>query len=125
MSAPEVRSKDWYEEQDILEREREELPSEFGITLADAGKLLRRAKQVWIMCPVGPAERHAIFAIPKSTVLKEIKLYNGGAKTLRPCELDHSTHGGATLIFGSYAAIANAAKAESAPIGTPSEGVHP
>jgi hypothetical protein len=113
MSQPEVRSQDWYEQQDILEREREKAGSEFGVTLADAGKLLRKAKQVWVMFPVGPGERHAIFAIPKSVVLKEIKLYQGGNKTLRPCELDHSTHGGATLIFGSHQAVANAAKVQA------------
>lgn len=99
-----VRSQDWYEEQEILARERENAGSEFGVTLADAGKLLRKAKRVWIMFPVGPAERHAIFEVPKSAVLKEIKLYQGGTKTFRPCELDLTTSDGPTLIFGGHEA---------------------
>lgn len=86
------------------DEQRDDAKSEFGITLADAGRLLRKAKRVWIMYRVGPGEQNAIFAIPKSVVINEIKFYQGGEKTYRPAELDFTTHDGPTLIFGSHLA---------------------
>lgn len=88
-----------------LEPEYEEQPSEFGVTLADAGRLLKKAKRCWIIHKVGSNEKTAIFAIPKSAVLAEIKFYHGGEKTIRPSELDLSLSVGPTLIFGGQAAI--------------------
>lgn len=88
-----------------LEPEREQQPPEFGVTLADAGRLLKKAKHCWVMFKVGNLEKTAIFSIPKSVVLRELKLYQGGKKTIRPSELDHSVSDGPILIFGSQDAI--------------------
>jgi hypothetical protein len=88
-----------------LEPEHEEQPSEFGVTLADAGRLLKKAKLCWIMFKVGNLEKTAIFAIPKSSVLREIRLYQGGKNTIRPSELDCNVSDGPILIFGSQEAI--------------------
>ena len=102
----------------IHREEQEELPSEFGVTLADAGRMMRKAKCVWILFRVGPAEQTAIFAVPKSTVLKEIEFYQGGKKTFRPSELDFNTHDGPTLIFGGCRAIDRAAASRHAEMAT-------
>lgn len=97
----------------------EERPPEFGITLADAGRLLKKAKHCWIMFKVGNAEKTGIFAIPKSAVLREIKLYHGGKNTIRPTELDNEVSDGPILIFGSQTAIDHAEAALAAKSGIP------
>jgi hypothetical protein len=106
-----IHSEGWQRSQAGQAAQQDELTSEFGVTLADAGRLLRKAKRVWIMFPVGPGGRNAIFGVPKSVVLKEIEFYQGGTKTFRPSELDHTTHDGPTLIFGSSEANERAAAA--------------
>ncbi|WP_439392381.1 hypothetical protein ACRQ5Q_22560 [Bradyrhizobium sp. PMVTL-01] len=91
-------------------REEEQQPSEFGVTLADAGRLLRRAQHCWIIFEIAEGKT-AIFGISKAAVRKEIKFYAGGHKTFRPSELDHSSPGSPTLIFGSKAANEHAKSA--------------
>lgn len=108
-----MQSEGWHRSHAGQAAQQDELAPEFGVTLADAGRLLRKAKRVWIMFPIGPGGRNAIFAVPKSAILAEIKFYQGGTKTLRPSELDHSTHDGPTLIFGSMEANSRAAEAEA------------
>ncbi|MET4341993.1 hypothetical protein [Bradyrhizobium sp. RT9a] len=90
--------------------ELDEQPPEFGITLADAGRLARKAKLIWISAPLGRNGAHVIFGISKAALRKEIKFYDGGKKTIRPSELEFRA-GGPTLIFGSQEAIQRAEEA--------------
>ena len=106
-----MQSEGWHRSRAGQVAEQDDLPSEFGITLADAGKLLPRAKRVWMMVTVSPDGQNAIFEVPKSSILSEIKFYQGGTKTLRPSELDLSEITGPTLIFGSLEANRRAAAA--------------
>lgn len=106
-----VHSEGWWRSQAGQDAMADEPESEFGITLADAGKLLEKAVKVWIMFPVGTGGETAIFEVPKSVVEKEIKFYQGGTKTFRPSELDNASSCGPTLIFGSSEANRRAAPA--------------
>jgi xanthine dehydrogenase molybdopterin-binding subunit B len=104
-----MHSESWHRSQAGQAALEDEVKSEFGVTLADAGRLLRKAKHVWVMFRIGPGDEKAIFRISKASVLDEIKLHQGGTKTYRPSELCFDAFGGPILIFGGVDAIERAA----------------
>lgn len=114
-----IHSEGWHRSHAGQAAQQDDLPSEFGVTLADAGRLLRRATRVWIMFPVSPDGMTAIFEVPRSSVLSEIKFYQGGTKTLRPSELSLSAEAVPTLIFGSTEANRRAAGLAEQPGASP------
>lgn len=79
--------------------------SEYGITVADAEKLLRRADTCFVLFATAErASASEMFEIPKRIVRTELKRRSGAA--LLPCELVNSK----TLMFGGVAALAFAAR---------------
>lgn len=80
------------------------IDSEFGVTAADALRLLKKAKRVLIFVAVAPGDR-ALFVISKRAAIAEMSRVNPG--TQRPCELE-----GATVYFGGFSAIQYAEKSK-------------
>jgi hypothetical protein len=83
-------------------------PTEFGRTVEDAERLLRRATRCFLFFKTGRAVLDTgMWEIPKSTVRAELK--RRSADEPMPCELIPNVLGGWSLYFSSFGAIEHAA----------------
>jgi hypothetical protein len=84
--------------------------SEFGATVADAQRLLRRAKYVYVFFRVGPQIWETeLVDVPKAVIARKLKRTD--ALKPFPCELSGGSSGDAVLLIGASAAIEKAAEA--------------
>lgn len=78
--------------------------SEFGATVQDAQRLLRRAKYCYVFVRVGSnIGETELLDVPKRVIAAELK--RRPASNRFPCELYSSPAGGWNLMFGTFTAI--------------------
>lgn len=78
--------------------------SEFGATVQDAQRLLRRAKYCYVFVRVGSNLGEVeLLDVPKRVIAAELK--RRPALKRFPCELYSSPGGGWNLMFGTFTAI--------------------
>jgi hypothetical protein len=84
------------------------IASEYGRTIADARRLLRKAKYCTVFFNVSEtsAERRAILRLSKKSVLEQLSKYP--AEKVWPCELSFHAYDGHSLSFGGYDAVSRA-----------------
>lgn len=86
----------------------DELPSEFGATVEDAERLLRKASRCFVFLKTGLATTDsAMWEVSQSRVRAELKRCTAG--TAMPCELMPNVLGGWSLYFSGMNAIEHAA----------------
>lgn len=84
--------------------------TEYGATVADAQRLLRRVKYCCVFFRVGPQPwENEVIHIPKSVVTRKLK-YTDALKPF-PCELWAGSGGELTLLISTSTAIEKAAEA--------------
>lgn len=79
-----VRSEGWHRSQAGQDALRDEPTTEFGVTSADALRLLRKARRFWIFFKKGPNGEHGVFEVSKASARKEFKRLTS---SVFPCAL--------------------------------------